>query len=121
MKNIAYNEVYMHALSMKDPDSYKFKNDEEVDAYNEGYNVGKKDFEEENNNAYEYGYTKKEYSVPEKLVVVEKVLLASYNKGAETINAEEEKRARIIISVVVVLFTVGIASVTIIKKKQKSY
>lgn len=120
LKKIAYDEGYIQALSMKGLEISKFKSDEEVASYNEGYNIGKKNLEEENNYAYECGYSEKEYSVPENLVVAENILLSSYNKGVETINQEKAKQYKVIMAGVGVLIVAGITGGVIIKKKKSN-
>ena len=120
LKKMAYDAGYLQALNMVDSDSSIFNNEEEVNSYNEGYKIGVSDLESEINFAYEAGYGEQEYVVPEKFVVAEAVLMASYNDGVETLKEEKSKKAKAIATTGIVLLAVGATGGSVVIKKKKA-
>lgn len=120
LKKIAYNEGYKTAINGKDSDSFDFKHSEERNLYNKGYAEGKTDIEKEIDNAYECGYSEKEYSAPKQLASVEEKLLASFNEGADKLKAEKDSRDKTIKVTTSIVLLGGIAGGVAIKKKKDS-
>lgn len=120
LKKDAYNKGYVQALGSEKLDSSNYKNDDEINSYKEGYDVGVISLEEESNNAYEYGFTGKEYTVPDELVVAEKVLLSSYNEGVEVLQRKKEKQAKVTTATIATLLVGGVGGTTLVKKKKNS-
>lgn len=118
LKKEAYDRGYVQALGNEKLDSSNYKNDDEINSYKEGYDAGVISLEEESNNAYEYGFTGKEYTVPNELVVAEKLLLSSYNEGVEELQRKKEKQAKVRTTSVVTLLVGGVGGITLIKKKK---
>ena len=119
LKKIAHDAGYVQALRGGNSDSSSFNNDEEVTSYNEGYTLGVSDLENERNVAYEAGYTEQEYSVSEKFIVAEEVLMSSYNEGAETLRLEKERQAKVVTTTVLGLLAVGGVGGAVVLKRKK--
>lgn len=116
LKELAYNAGYQQAISENEADLSNFKNQEEINKYNEGYEEGNANLESEKNKAYEAGRNGNEYYVPENLSAAEKVLVSAYKEGEEIHKQENKKKAVTAGAVLVTASAVG--SAVVIKKKK---
>lgn len=117
LKDIAKKKGFKDYLIGETSGANSFKYKEEIDSYNEGINYAKNRIEKESIKAYEYGYSKKNYTVPKELKVVEKILLEAYYSGEEEIKKKELKII-LMITLILILFC-GAGVFIILKKRNK--